>query len=160
MKVFDTVTGVCLITFNKAGSANSIAFSPDDCLLAYSAFERVFVLDVQTGNLVQTFKEHTSSVVFSPCGTRIAGTYYGTLRIWNTSSGCCEHSLEGGTRAVCWSSTGNQVMSGSRDGGLIIWDVTKRMRSRVIHVHTQMVTSVAAFQDLVACGSEGGGVSI
>jgi WD40 repeat protein len=168
IRIFNVTTGASIATFDEQQPVETVAFSHDDTFLVSALSDgTVRVLEVQTGNLVHTFRGHpdaVTSVAFSPSGAMIAsGSRDSTIRVWDTSSGCCEYSLEGHLAevwAVCWYGTENEVISGSADGAVLIWDLSTRTHSYLIHVHTNMVTSVAFSQDFVASGSCDGEVSI
>jgi WD40 repeat protein len=171
IKVCDAVSGACLATFDGQRSVQTIAFSLDDHFLAsglgWYGPGTVKVWDVQTGNLIQTFQGHSGvvkSVAFSPCGTMVAsGAVDKTIRVWNMSPDVHECCLEGHSGAVfdvCWSTDGSLVISGSEDRTVRIWDVSRRTCLNIMRAHTETVTSVASFQDLIASGSWDGTVKI
>jgi WD40 repeat protein len=166
-KIFETATGVS--TFEVGESAVSIAFSPDDDMLACGSKDgTVRIWDIQTSVLVQSFAGHGGrifSVVFSPCGNMIvSGSDDNTIRIWDISIGC-KCALTGHTEsvsAVCWSGTGDRVISGSWDASVRVWDVSRQTCLMVLRGHTREVTAVAFSLDsaLVASGSLNGTVRV
>jgi WD40 repeat protein len=171
LKVFDTGTGQCRATvdgWSQVASVKSIAFSPDDDLLAAGLqCGTVGVLDVHTGSLIEKVREHTgtvNTVAFSLCGTKIAsGADDKTIRILDSSPircVCCLEHDSGRVRALCWSTDGTQVISASDDANVRVWDIATRTRSKILYGHVKAVTSVASFNDLVASGSKDGTVII
>jgi WD40 repeat protein len=101
IKLWDVATGKELRAFEGhtdwQGSAfsspvvNSIAFSPDSkTIVSGDADSTVKLWDKATGNLLQTYDEHTSevgSVAFSPNGKLIlSGSYDGALKLWRPES--------------------------------------------------------------------------
>jgi WD40 repeat protein len=171
VKIFETATGAS--TFEVVESAISIAFSPNDDMLA-CGFENgpVKVWDVQTRNLVRSFEGHEGrilSVAFSPCGDMIvSGSVDHTVRIWDISLGCCTHKLTDHSNpvsAVCWSGTGDGVISGSEDASVGIWDISGQTCLMIRRGRIKSVTSVASFSgsgdsSQVACGSKDGTVTV
>ena len=111
----------------------SVAFSPDGRLCAIgggtsSIDAAVYVIDVNTGNVVQVYEGHSRmirDVEFSPDGTRIVTTSFdGTAKVWLVSP--AEFlSLEGHDQAV-WAidvSPNHQwLATGSLDRTAKIWD--------------------------------------
>ncbi|EDR01296.1 uncharacterized protein LACBIDRAFT_312217 [Laccaria bicolor S238N-H82] len=101
-------------------------------------------LILQNGSLVL-------SVAFSQDGSRvISGSYNGTLRIWNVTTGKVEAELKGHTgcvNSVAFSQDGSQVVSGSNDKTVQIWNVTMGEVEAKLKGHTDFVRSVAFSQD-------------
>jgi WD40 repeat protein len=85
-------------TFEIHESAVAVTFSPDDDMLVCGLKGgSIRVWDVQTNNLVQTFKSRggaVRSVAVSPCGNIIASgsgdNADETVRIWDVPSGRCK----------------------------------------------------------------------
>jgi WD40 repeat protein len=148
MLLFDSMTGVERASFDTPGHVYSIDFSPDDSLVMLACFHSIYVWDVQTGNLVQTFVDAGNEAAFSPCGTKIVSSYGRTIRIWNVTSGCCDcvlkdHSSAPRVSAVCWSANGDQVVTGSVDGTVLVREVSEGAVSKILFRHTDRVTAVA-----------------
>jgi WD40 repeat protein len=169
VKIFETATGMA--TFKVEKSAVSIAFSTrDDMFVCGFEDGTVMVWDVQTSNVIQTFKGHANrvfSVAFSPCSNMIVSAGEDkTVRKWNMSSGHCECVFEGHSNwvsAVCMSATGDRVISGSWDASVMVWDVSKAASpSLILRGHTEGVTSVASSSDSssIASGSLDGTINI
>lgn len=60
--------------------------------------------------------------------------------MWNAESGKCIHVLQGHTSTVrCLAMHGNNVVSGSRDGTLRVWDVVKGTSLHVLIGHAAAV---------------------
>ena len=146
VKIFDAMTGVNRVTLEEAEPVVSVAFSPDNDLLASALlYGDMNVWDVQTGTLFRTFQvlvgEVTQScfkrlVTFSPCGTMIASSSNRSrdVRIRNISSGNCHCVLQGhsgGVRDICWLATGKQIISVSGDYTVRIWDVQQKTCSDI-----------------------------
>jgi WD40 repeat protein len=172
MKIFETATGVTTAfeVDQSIVEVHSVAFSPDGSRLVCGLEDgSVRVLEVQTGDSVQSFKGHVgkvSSVAFSTCGKNIvSGGHDKTVRIWDVSfepgsSQCVLKDHSKPVSAVCWSRTGDRVISGSEDKSVKIWDVSKQT-CVATRYHTNWVTSVASSCDsLVASGSKDGRVNV
>jgi WD40 repeat protein len=165
VKIFETATGVVTFEVDQSIRAYSVAFSRDDDMLVCGLEDgTVRVWDVQTSDLVKSFKEgvfKVFSVAFSPRSNMVvSGNGDKTVRIWDMSSGRCEYVLKGhsdAVLAVCWSGTedSDPVISGSRDASVRIWNVSRRTCLGILRGHNQVVTSIASSCDssLVASGS-------
>lgn len=85
------------------------------------------------GNLLQTLEGHEENVrslAFSPNGLIASGSKDGTVKIWDTRSGSCLHTLtdhEGGVSLVTILTGGQRVMSVSHPGTEAVqvctWDI-------------------------------------
>jgi WD40 repeat protein len=106
------------------------------------------------------------SVVFSPDGTRVvSGSYDGSVRIWDASTGSEVRSLEGHTdlvNSVAFSADGRHIVSGSYDRSVRIWDAATGMEVRTLEGHTSSVHSVAFSTDCrhIVSGSDDRSVRI
>ncbi|HXV99314.1 MAG TPA: WD40 repeat domain-containing protein, partial [Anaerolineae bacterium] len=83
-----------------AGTALSVAFSPQDDLLAVgTASGAVRLWQVSTGSVVGALEGHTAgvnSLAFSADGARlVSGSADGTVRLWQISTGALLHTFEG-----------------------------------------------------------------
>ncbi|MBD2073005.1 pentapeptide repeat-containing protein [Phormidium sp. FACHB-592] len=115
----------------KDGWAWSVAFSPDNCLLASSANGTIHLWDLQTGECVQTLKGYTSrvfSLAFSPTGTHLAsGNEDPQIHIWHVATGTLTAVLSDHTdevHSVAFSPDGRLLASGSYDRTIKLWDVS------------------------------------
>jgi WD40 repeat protein len=150
VKVFDAMTGAIRATFEERKRTYSIAFSPDDGLLASGLLHgTIHIWDVRTGTLFKMLEGHSwevCSVAFSPCSTMIAsGSRDRTVRIWSIPSGHCDCVLMGHSGVVtdvCWLATGGKVISSSLDRTVRIWDVQKQTCSKIFREYAHRVTTV------------------
>ena len=169
VKIFEVMTGKGRGTFKSHAWYSyswSLAFSPDDTVLVVGyTGGSMDVWDLQTGGLVKCFRveleryrDPVTYVAFSPCGTMIASSKDYTIRIWNALSYDCQCILEGhsgNVRTICWTSTGSErVISGSVDGMVKVWDVSRVKCLKTFSGHDK-VSSVMSSDDssLIAASS-------
>jgi WD40 repeat protein len=144
VEIFEAVTGQRRATMACKG-AECVTFSPDDTLLVNGCADGTIGLwDLQTGGLVTTLSGHVKpikSVEFSPCGIMIASTASDhTIRIWNVLSHIRQFvfqtHLEEEILSVCWTATGRQVISGSQNGSIRVWDISENKPRCLKTFHT------------------------
>lgn len=115
--------------------------------------------DVSTVAFTEAFAT-VSAVAYSPDMASFAGgTFRGEVRIWRTSDGALQHSLQGHTdfvRSVSFSPDGTLLASGSFDQTVRLWDLKTGTCRNVLRGHTDVVWSVAFSPDgtLLASGSD------
>ena len=107
----------------------SVAFSPDDQLLATASEDGTTRVWNLKGNLIRELKGHeggVNSVVFSPDGQLIAtGSNDKTIRLWDLK-GNVVREFKGHRRSVstiAFSPDGKYLVSGSSDGTARLWRV-------------------------------------
>jgi hypothetical protein len=80
-------------------AVNTMAFSPDNVVIATGCANQGILWDLTTGKRIRTLVGHTSyvgAVAFSPNGTRLAtGSGDMTARVWNTTNGELERMVYG-----------------------------------------------------------------
>ena len=114
-----------------AGTAGSIAFSPDSRQALSGSGGTLRLWDVASGRCLRSFEGHTwnvTSVAFSPDGRHALSGSYRTLLLWEVTSGKCLRSFDGhehlrSVTSVAFSPDGRQAVSGSSDNTLLLWDV-------------------------------------
>jgi|SRR5215213_1133546 len=143
-------------------SYNSLAFSPDKKLLAFTRNE-VMLLDTTTGTTVELPNTHegpVTAVAISPDGRTIAtGSEDNTARIWSAASRGELGTLKGHkdfVLAVAFSRDGKIIATASADRTVKLWEVASRRELTTLKGHTAAVTSVAFSPDgkVIATSSE------
>ena len=147
-------------------SASTVAFSPDNRLLASDGSDNTILLwDTQTGQLRTTLTGHTegiSSVVFSPDGKTLAsGSEDETIRLWGVSTG--EQLLvfaghAGDVSEVIYSPDGEMLASHGMDEMIHLWDAHTGELLRSITGYKGDVYSIAYSPDgetLASAGEDG-----
>jgi WD40 repeat protein len=174
VEIFEAATGQRRATLITNYPVGSLAFSPNDTILASGQWDsidgRVDVWDLQTGGHIGTLKGHNkdiNSIEFSPCGNMIATCSDDcTVRIWNTFPLDCRYILEGHSKRisdVCWSASGSTIISGSEDKTIKVWSVSDQQCSQTLTIQTGgPVYSLATSPDssLVAARSNDGIVKL
>lgn len=130
---------------------NSVSSCALSCDLARLAFGRwngdVTVVDIQSGSIVATYRHGfdvfrhapVEAVAFSPCGSIVASSSKGTMRIYNVAT---KHFVQPDiqlavgepgqitpTHAIAFAPDGKTIATGSDDGCVRIWDATGTWKS-------------------------------
>ncbi len=113
------------------GTLDCIAYSPDGTKLASAGGSGyVYIWDINTGNVIDTLKGHTSwvlSVAFSPDGSKIASVSGdNTIKLWNANTGALIRTFKGhnsSVESIAFSPDGSKIASGSGDGTIKIWRI-------------------------------------
>jgi WD40 repeat protein len=173
VRLWDARTGEAVrVMEGKAAVAavpyTSVAFSPDDTLLAGTAAgpddkrllqaptddKRYGVLtlwDPSTGKALRTLEGSGGGpVAFSPGGKRLAGgARGGKVAVWDASTGKAVLHLGGGyANAVAFSPDGKRLAAGDDDGALRVWDAAEGEEVfAVAHAHARRVVGVSFTPD-------------
>jgi WD40 repeat protein len=138
-------------TFTQTfGSILSVAFSPDDRLLAAAgANEDIHLWQIADGQQFLTLKGHTNwvlSVVFSPDGQLLASAGEDCrIKLWHVRDGNCLMTLIGHTdyvHSVSFSPDGEILASSSIDQTLKLWSVKTGECLNTLHGHESWIERV------------------
>jgi len=131
-KLLDVQSGALLHIFTGNGprSSGSGAFSPDSRLIVtWSDDGTTRLWDVQSGILLHTLPPGYFMVidtVFSPDGRAVLINSQDRIRLWDVQSGLVVHTWRssgaGNITSAVFSADGQSVITGDRDGSVLIWD--------------------------------------
>src|SRR5262249_40400283 len=116
----------------------SVAFSPDGKTFAVASQTGIVRLwDLASGDLLASFRGHTSSVLclaFSPDGKTLAtGSEDRTARLWDTATGQEKVTLKAHTAAVrslAFSPDGSTLATASADGTVRLWRASTEQEAK------------------------------
>lgn len=78
---------------------------------------------------MQGHEHEVSYVEFLPTGDfLVSGSYDSTIKVWDTNSGFCVHTLTGHSnwvKCVSLNTRGNLIASSSRDETVIVWSLER-----------------------------------
>lgn len=159
------------IVFEHRNTVWSLAFSPDNQLLASSSGDKTIKLwQLNNNELLRVFPGAHSDTIWSIAinqdgKTLVSGSGDKTVKIWNLNTGELLRTLVGHTDAVfsvAISQDGQTVISGSGDKTVKIWNLNTGKLLRTLVGHTDAVRSVAISPngEIVASGSADNTVKI
>ncbi|MDT0343276.1 nSTAND1 domain-containing NTPase [Streptomyces litchfieldiae] len=165
VRVFDAATGESGRAFGEGGRIYQIAFSPDGTTLAAADYDKVRLLDVDTGEERSPLEGEefadVYAVAFSPDGSTLAGAGPdGTVRLWEPATGDIRRTLGHGTvlHSVAYSPDGTVLVTGDAEGTVSLWDAATGTLSGTLTGHTGTVNAVAFSPDgsvLATAGDDG-----
>ncbi|PVH70635.1 hypothetical protein DL98DRAFT_564105 [Cadophora sp. DSE1049] len=138
------------------GWVNSIAFSPDDKMLASASDDGTYTL--------KGHEREVNSIAFSP-DSKILATHQhtlegyenwvnsitdGTVRLWDLAAGMHQHTLEGHQNlitSIAFSRYGKILASASSDGTIWLWDPAAGTLQYTLEGHQNLITSIAFSPD-------------
>ncbi|MDJ1176311.1 WD40 repeat domain-containing serine/threonine-protein kinase [Roseofilum capinflatum] len=133
---------------------NTVAFSPDGKLIASgSSDNQIYLWHVETGEPITQLKGHQrdiNAIAFSRDGHLASGSSDLTVKLWNLSSlhttPLPQHTFQPSSdwvRAVAFSSDSQQLMAGSADGSLTIWDLQMLQIRQTLREHFKDINAIA-----------------
>jgi WD40 repeat protein len=130
LKVWDADGRLLLDVSDLRSQALSVAFSPDGRWLVSGDFGgTVKVMDAETGKVLWETRliGPSGSATFSPDGRWVAAAGGPQVRVWDAATGEELHTLNisaTGAECVRFSPDGQRLITSTREGKLILWDVT------------------------------------
>lgn len=157
VKTWDIETGANVHTFSPKGDYlfNWVSFSPNDEKIAACSNEGVvFVWDINSGNLCNSWKAHQGqihSIEFSHDGTHIiTSSTDGLVKIWNTKSFLEEKTFDGQNGMIYFARFSHDdqfVISSDSNNSINIWDVKSGRMLHKINGHTSHVCFIDISKD-------------
>ena len=158
VRLFSTVTWktVSTLTVPHLWMAVFIAFSPDSRRLVATSGGSVVIWSLVNNEIVRTlgeFKDFIFAVAFSPNGKRLAaGSYDGTVRIWNTSNWRPVYTFTntGRINSLAFSPNGKWLAAGSYDGtnGTVrIWNTSNWRLASTLSGHKGVIMQIVFSND-------------
>ena len=149
-RVWQVDTGECISIFEHTSPVSSVAFGSNS--MATGSDDNIVRLweDINTGQILQSFDEHTGWVqsvafVLSEDGREIlaSGSHDGTIKLWqvNQKQALATLTHGGWVRAIAKQAAGIafrvcpttgelQLVSGSHDGTIKLWDINSRSSTK------------------------------
>lgn len=122
----------------------------------------IYCWDVNTGERLRTLKLHTSGTItgFGADGQFVLCRHHDFHEIWSIRTGECIGAFKDAVqelyRETCLSGDGNLLLTGGRDGVLVLWNVQDGRRLRVLKGHIGAVNTICLSMDgkLALSGSD------
>jgi WD40 repeat protein len=128
----------------------------DDLFVSGSYDYSMMIWDTSSLTLHSTIpfiKVTFSSIVFEE--NRLFYRFENGIKIWNFDKNCIESEFQGPFRLfICMASSLDFLVSGCKDGSVLVWSVHTGSQAIVFKGHTDIVYAVAICGDTVASGSD------
>jgi len=137
------------------GGRHDIAFFPDGCRLAIGGAAELKIVDISTGSVVyrRSARRDDTRLAISPDSRYVAiGSGFETdeIGLLNTDSWEQEPPLKGHSAwviALAFTPSSKQLISASADHTLRVWDMQRRVTTRVLKGHQSGVHSISLTSD-------------
>jgi WD40 repeat protein/transcriptional regulator with XRE-family HTH domain len=172
VRLWDPQRGTPLKELPHPSGVCSLAWSPDEKLLASGCSDGSIWLWEPEGpepdTCVRRLSGHThwvAGLAFAPDGVLASGSYDGTVKLWDTTSGSCLQTFSGHSDRVIrvvWSPDGHTLASCSVDHTIRLWDEEEGRSRMVLQGHTAVVSNLAFTPDsrTLLSGSNDGTVRV
>jgi WD40 repeat protein len=150
--IWDAVSSGQLMTLSHPGGVvASVTFLSNDTYLASGGSNSIMLWDTISGAAVRTYEGHTATVcclAVSPKLSRIfiSGSTDASIRVWATTSTECLLVIQchsGPVHSVALLPDGSQILSGSEDGTITLFDRITGDKLEVFDFHKSPVLSLA-----------------
>lgn len=162
----------CLMTMKDTGRAKPVrclAISPDGSLVVSGLLDSTLqIWDAVTGNDMLKLKGHieaVDAVIFSPDGSRLVSSSYGSIIIWDPVTGQSLLKLDtrrGTAKSLSFSPNGSLVLAGMSEGGVRTWDVHTGVESIPLEPNGLLVAAAFSLDGkrvaLAPGGASGAGI--
>ncbi|KAK2181580.1 hypothetical protein NP493_392g05000 [Ridgeia piscesae] len=137
------------------GAIMQVVFSTDGTrLVSASTDKTVAIWDIEVGTRLKKLKGHQTFVNSCDITRRgpqfiCSGSDDGTVRLWDTRKKGAAQSFQNTYQvtSVCFSDTGEQIMSGGIDNDVKVWDLRKTDLLYQMQGHTDTVTGIRLSSD-------------
>lgn len=133
-------------------SVSALAFSPNGVLLATATGSQIYVIDLQSAEVMSLGSVGKQpSLVFSPGGKSLASTCADSpceIHVWNLQTGGMR-VLKGdwtGPNSIAFSPDGSTIAAAGSDRSIRVWDLEKGT-ARILGHSNRQITSVAFLPD-------------
>ncbi|KAH8812200.1 hypothetical protein F5884DRAFT_898507 [Xylogone sp. PMI_703] len=170
VKIWDTVTGVCIHTFDPHNDGTlapySISFSCDDETVVYASEQyscySIRRWNIRTGMLVDAIyigrQEAAWFLILAADGTRLLSTSRGIIQVWDATTGACISTIDRSKHmhSLAFSSNGRFLTVVSKERTLEVWAVhTGKCQCTFNGDYTQLCT-----KNQLAISSEGAYIAV
>jgi WD40 repeat protein len=151
IRLWDAATGREIRSLAATWGVLGVSWSPDGRRLASANWwdKSVAIWDPATGKEVHDRlrqPDHVSAVAFSPDGTRLAVSVYGSKTlIWDVAAGKRLLTLAGTGESfgsLCWSPDGRRLATATTDPTVKVWDTTTGKELGRLAGHKERVAAV------------------
>ncbi|MFC2131273.1 choice-of-anchor D domain-containing protein [Bacteroidota bacterium] len=158
------------------GFINDMRYSPDGSKLALaSSTGYVFILNPETGDIIESFQAHNvlnnisksgvSSISFSPDGIKLASSGYdGKMKLWDLEMGKMDLEISAGysVSSVCFNQDGTLLASGGGGKLVHIWstDTGDSVKSFEAHKNGSNVVMFSTGGSKLASGGNDGKIMV
>ena len=133
---------------------HTATFSPDGTKIVTTSGLEIYLLDTQSGQLLNVLEGHTSEVTNAAFSADsqciVTASDDKTARLWDAGSGQLLNVLEGHTKGInnaVFSPDGQRIVTASSDKTARLWDASNGQLLNVLEGHTDKVNNAAFSPD-------------